>query len=151
MRIIIAIVLVSACSFLLGCASTYAKPAAIAKSLPQTIDQACKFAKETRPQVIEYRNWAITNWDGKVPGTDVPIIPDIQKQLLLKLNAHLDELDKLGVDVCAIDAVLKAAAEGKGVAGDLAGGLKSINWDKVLSAVLKVATTAAQLKAQGAF
>lgn len=130
-----------------GCASSAINnQSSIVKALPQTIDHACAFYTTTKPQVVEFRDWAVKN---------PTLIPDAARPLLEQLDAHLKELDALGMDICSIDAILKAGASSgassvtAGLAKTLKGAVANINIDTVLSTVLKVATTYAELKAQG--
>lgn len=145
MRFTVIALLAIACFALGACATSSAAPT-ITAQIPNTISEACSFYRTVKPQVVTYVQWASLNWERKVPGTEHPVVPDLQKVLLLELKEALPKLDRLGADVCALNDALGAINEGKKIAR---GG--SVDWDAVLSTVLKVASTAAQLKAQGAF
>jgi hypothetical protein len=132
MRIVTLALMAALC---LSCAS--APQPSVITSIPQTIKEACDFYTKVKPQVVAYVQWAAANWSK---------IPDDQKVLLLDLKAALPKLDSVGVNVCAISDALSAIEEGKKIRTPA-----GVDWDAVLSTVLKVAATAAQLKAQGAF
>jgi len=131
-----------------ACATSSQKPLAIS-SLPKTMSEACNFYRTTKPQVVAYVDWTTANWNATVPGTNAPLIPGEQKKLLLQLHDHLPQLDALGVDVCSISDALDSIAKGQAASGGVKAALKNINWDDVLANIIKVAATAAQLKAQG--
>lgn len=123
----------------LACASGAGVPA----QLSETVTEACTFYQKVKPLVLEYREWATQNWNAEITlpdGQRVPVIPADQKELLRELDSYLPKLDTAGQQICLV-------AE----ASDLRRAAKSaaVDWDRVLSVTLKVATTAAQLKAEG--
>lgn len=91
--------------------------------------QACALYQSVRPDVVKAREYAKTNWNF--------IPPDIQ-QTLLKIDKYLPELDKAGVTICAASAAFPGARVAP-----------KVNWDEVLSTVVKAASFAADLKHQG--
>lgn len=107
--------------FMLGCAS-------VPKEIPETMRQACALYTELKPQIIAAREFAHTSWNH---------IPEEWKPTLLKLDGYLPELDRAGKAVCAAS----------GAVAPLAGG--RVDWDDVLSTVIKAAGMAAELRAKG--
>ena len=143
-----------------GCASTTIPMQASAR-------EACEFYREVRPSIISYRAWAAQNWDAVVyvpldphrspvvlpadqfkalvrpneasdplPLRAIAVISDEQKKLLLQIDAKLPQLEHAGVALCTVAYTANS---------------REIDWDEVLAVTIKVASTAAQLKAQGAF
>lgn len=128
------IILALIAALCLACAGT--QPTVITQ-IPKTVGEACDFYRNTKPMVVAYVQYRSANWE---------TTPEVEKALLLQLRDQLPMLDELGQDVCAISDALSAIEEGRQI---VTGG--NVDWDSVLSTVLKVASTAAQLKAQGAF
>lgn len=93
--------------------------------LGDTAVEACDLYRAVRPDVVAFKAYATANWDS---------IPPDQQTILLDLNQYLPALDNAGQVVCAF------AAGGGGV---------KIEWDEVLSVVLKAVGTAVQLQAKG--
>jgi biopolymer transport protein ExbD len=122
---------------LAGCAGSMVKP--IPASIPATVQVTCRLYEQVRPQVVELRTYAIANWE-KIP-------PDVQG-LLKELNQVLPELDKAGQVVCAADRLI-ALGRVDEINGALA--KKGVDWDHVLSVVVRTAGTAAEMKARGLF
>jgi hypothetical protein len=104
-----------------GCAS-------IPSQIPGTMTQACSLYQQVRPDVVKLRAYAVSNW--------AAIPPDAQ-ETLKKLDSYLPELDRAGEMVCAISS------------GGLVESSHSIQWDDVLSTVVKAAALAADMKRQG--
>lgn len=100
--------------------------------LPETVHEACAVYEKSRPQVIELRNYAVANWDS--------IPPNVQA-VLWELDRYLPELDQAGKALCVASGLL---SEGK--PADLS---RTVDWDRVLSTVLKAAVYAAEAKNAG--
>jgi hypothetical protein len=113
-----------------GCATT---GKALPEQIPQTMKAACDLYVKAKPDVIKLREYAKSNW--------AAIPPDVQ-QLLAKLDAYLPELDRAGTLLCAADASIEALQVGNA---------KKVNWDEVLSTVVRGAALAIELKQKGAF
>lgn len=139
------IVLIAIAMFATGCATG---SAAKVTQLPKTIDAACEFYRDGKPAVVQYVDWAKTNWDA-TNADGSPVIGAEQKELLSKLYSYLPKLDAIGGDICHIADALKAAESGGKFS--IGAALKSVDVDDVLAVAMKVATTAAQLKAKGVF
>jgi hypothetical protein len=107
---------------LTGCAS-------LPDQLPETMKQACSLYQIVKPEVLRLRAYARDNW------TAIP--PDVQVTLT-KLNGYLPELDRAGQLICAASGVAGSRID-----------TSNVQWDDVLSTVVKVAGTAAELKAKG--
>lgn len=120
-----------------GCASS-----GVQTELSETVVEACDFYQKARPHVVAYRAWAVEHWDDQVEiahGVAVPVIPAEQKELLRELDSYLPRLEKVGETVCAVAAGVRSTAT------------RQVDWDRALAVTLKVATTALELKASGAF
>jgi hypothetical protein len=111
-----------------GCATGKGLPAQI----PQTISSACTLYTQAKPDVLKAREYAKENW--------ASIPPDVQ-QLLAKLDAYLPELDRAGTLLCAASTSLETLNVSDG---------HKINWDDVLSTVVRGAALAIELKQKGA-
>lgn len=105
--------------------------ASVPTELTQTMREACQLYQETRPVVIDYREYAIANWD-KIP-------PDMQ-QALVKLDGYLPELEKAGKTICLASDGLMAAKSSR-----------QVDWDQVLSTTISVAAKAIELHQAGVF
>lgn len=128
--------------FAFSCASWRGSP--VVTELTETIHEACDFYEDARPVVLEYRQWAKDNWDVTVvtdDGQTIPLISPRQKKLLAELDTYLPKLDGFGSDVCLASETIATARASP----------PRVNWDNVLSTLMKVASTAIQLKADGAF
>lgn len=143
MRLITIMAVLCLASFLAGCA-TLPKGIATAE-LRGSVVEACNFYRTARPVVVSYVQWSTDHWNDTVPGTAIPVIPEEQKKLLLELRDYLPKLDAAGQNVCALNDALSSIDSSAG------GRLGSVDWDDVLSVVLRVASTAVQLKGQGKF
>lgn len=131
MRTIILALIAALC---ISCASTNST---VITQIPKTVKEACDFYQKTKPIIVRYVQWAVNHWDELSPE---------QQGLLRELHTYLAVLDGLGIDVCAISDALDAIQSGKKIVTK-----GNVDWDAVLSTLLKIAGTAAQMKAQGAF
>jgi hypothetical protein len=111
-----------------GCATGKSLPAQI----PETMKAACDLYVKAKPDVLKLREYAKSNW--------ASIPPDVQ-QLLAKLDAYLPELDRAGTLLCAASTSLETLNVGE---------KQKINWDDVLSTVVRGAALAIELKQRGA-
>ena len=137
---LVAITLLS--SLATGCASTSLPP-----QLTDTMREACQFYEKARPSIVAYRAWAEGHWNDQVTlpdGTVGPLIPADAKDLLLELDSYLPKLDNAGRLVCLVAAGSLPPGEQSAVSG-------AVDWDRVLSTTMRVATLALELKAGGAF
>jgi hypothetical protein len=128
-------------SFLVGCATN---GKGLPKQIPQALNEACSLYTKSKPEILKARAFAVAHWNDKVPGTDQDLIPAEVKTTLQQLDAYLPELDKAGVALCS-------AAEGVNAFEALGADGKKVDWDQVLSVVLKGASIAIDLKTKGAF
>jgi len=115
--------------------------------LTDTMREACTFYQKSRPSIVAYRAWAQEHWNDQVTlpdGTVGPLIPADAKDLLLELDSYLPKLDNAGRLVCLVAEGGLPPSENTAVSG-------SVDWDRVLSTTMRVATIALELKAQGAF
>lgn len=139
MRVVMFILIASIAILLVGCATL---KKSIPVQLPQTIREGAATYERVRPEVIQARETIKANW--------ASLSPDLQK-LATDIDKILPELDTAGKDLVLardfLDALDKGQAAGGG--GGVGAALKSVDWDTVLSVVLKAAGTAAQLKSQG--
>lgn len=141
-RFILAALVAMAVALSTGCASTGLPP-----QLTDTMSEACAFYQKARPAISQYREWARVHWNDTITAPDgsvVPIIPHEAKDLLLELDGYLPKLDDAGRLVCLVAEGVLPGNEQAAVSG-------SVDWDRVLSTTMKVATLALELKAQGAF
>lgn len=136
----ITIVLFVLVAFLFGCATNGKN---IPKQLPDALNAACDLYSKAKPQVIAAREYAKQHWDEKVPGTDRDLIPADVKKILLELDSYLPELDKAGLALCS-------AAEGVNTFQTIGNQGGKIDWNQVLTIVMKGASIALDLKAKGA-
>ena len=118
---------VALCFVLISCAS-------IPTRLPETMKEACALYQSTKPEVLRLRAYARDNW--------AAIPPNVQ-ETLLKLDGYLPALDRAGIAICAISGAVQVGGESRGTSS------RSIDWDDVLSTVVKAATLAADLKTKG--
>lgn len=118
------------CSILaLSCASS------LPTQLPSTMKEACSLYQTVRPEVVKLRQYAKDNW---------PAIPPDVQATLLTLDGYLPALDRAGVAVCGISGVITTGEGGiRGASTD------GIQWDHVLSTVVKAAALAVDLKTKG--
>jgi hypothetical protein len=112
------------CLTLTQCAAT----SNITKELPQTLQSSCRVYGQAKPQVMEFRQWAIDHWD-KIPA-------DVRDKLQ-RLDAFLPELDRAGTLICAAAAILPGETPAK------------VDWDKLLSTVIRGAGMVLDAKAHG--
>jgi hypothetical protein len=133
------LLVVVVCVLAASCAGSLGKVVSIPVDMTETVQVACATYQQVRPQVIELRKYAAGNWD-KIP-------PDVQ-ETLADLDKHLPDLDRSGALLCEINELLAL-----GRADEAAGRVRrsGLDWDKVLSVVIRAAGAAAKLKAQGAF
>lgn len=99
--------------------------ASVPNQIPETMREACTLYQSVRPEIVKAREFARINWNF--------IPPDVQATLL-KIDAYLPELDRAGVTICAASQVP---------------GSVRVNWDDVLTTVVRAATFAADLKKKG--
>jgi hypothetical protein len=111
-----------------GCASGTALP----QQIPQTMKAACDLYVKARPDVMKLREYAKANW---------PSIPPDVQQLLAKLDGYLPEIDRAGTLLCAASSTVDSLHIGE---------QRKINWDDVLSTVVRGAALAIELKQKGA-
>jgi hypothetical protein len=111
-----------------GCATGKALP----EQIPQTMKAACDLYVKAKPDVLKLREYAKANW---------PSIPPDVQQLLAKLDGYLPELDRAGTLLCAASSSLEVLQ---------LGAKQKINWDDVLSTVVRGAALAIELKQKGA-
>lgn len=141
-RIILATLIALAIGLSTGCASVGLPP-----QLTDTMREACEFYQKSRPSIVAYRAWAEEHWNDQVTlpdGTVGSLIPHEAKDLLLELDGYLPKLDNAGRLVCLVSQGGLPQGEHEAVSG-------SVDWDRVLSTTMRVATIALELKAQGAF
>lgn len=141
-RVFSMLLLVVALVGLPACAST-GPPLNVGEQLTNTIAATCEFYREARPTVVEYREWAVLNWDTKLvlpDGSEVALVPERLKPRLKKLDEYLPKLDASGQVFCDARDGISAARASPG-----------FDFDDAISIVLKVATTAIQLKQSGVF
>lgn len=129
-RNLLVVSLFTAAMFLAGGCGTLG--GGVGSQIPDTIHQACEAYEKGRPQVVELRNYAVTNWDS---------IPANVQSVLRELDFYLPELDQAGKALCVASGLL---SEGK--PADLS---RTVDWDRVLSTVLKAAVYAAEAKQAG--
>lgn len=103
----------------------------VSSQIPDTIHQACEAYEKGRPQVVELRNYAIANWDS---------IPASTQSVLRELDFYLPELDAAGKALCVASELLRSGKSASKAA---------VDWDRVLSTVLKAAVYAAEAKNAG--
>ncbi len=128
---ITALILIIVASMVFGYSCKSA--AGIPEQLPQTMHQACDLYMKARPLVVKMRAWAIANPDK---------LPDDIKPALAEIDAYLPGADQAGKTICAASAALDTLT--------ISGNTQKVNWDQVLSAVLRAVSFAVQLKQQGA-
>jgi hypothetical protein len=128
-------------SFLVGCASG---GGSLPKQIPDALNAACNLYSKAKPEIIKARAYAVAHWNDKVPGTDQDLIPAEVKKTLQDLDTYLPELDKAGLALCS-------AAEGVNAFEALGADGKKVDWNQVLTVVLKGASIAIDLKTKGAF
>lgn len=97
--------------------------------IPETMKEACSLYQNVRPDVLKAREYAKTHWN---------FIPSEMQEVLLKIDAYLPELDRAGVTICAASDLIARGQKPS-----------RVNWDDVLSTVVKAAAFAADLKGRG--
>jgi hypothetical protein len=122
-----------------GCATGKSIP----QQIPQTMKASCDLFTAHKPDIIAARAYLKEHWNDKIPGTDRDLIPAEVKAWALKLDAVLPELDKAGQLLCAASTSLEAFQQ--------LGGDKKVDWDAVLSTVVKGVALGIELKQKGAF
>ncbi len=128
---ITALILVIVVSMVFGYSCKSA--AGIPEQLPQTMRQACDLYTRAKPDVIAMRAWVVAHPDQ---------VPADLKPALERIDQFLPELDAAGKTICAASAALDTLT--------ISGNAQKVNWDQVLSAVLRAVSFAVQLKQQGA-
>jgi hypothetical protein len=124
--------------FCSSCASTANFP----KQIPDALNAACDTYSKAKPEVLKAREYAMAHWNDKVPGSDRDIIPAEVKQKLQEFAAFLPKLDTAGLAICSAAeglSVLSASPDGK------------VDWNQLLTVVLKGASLAIDLKKTGGF
>lgn len=114
----------------------------IPKQIPDAMNAACETYSHAKPAVLKAREFAIAHWNDKVPGSDRDLIPAEAKKTLQELDALLPKLDAAGLTICSTAEALSAI--GKSPDG-------SVDWNQVLTVVLKGASLAIDLKKTGGF
>jgi hypothetical protein len=125
-------------TFLIGCAGRTPIP----KQIPDALNAACDVYSKAKPQVIAARDYAKVHWNDKVPGSDQDLIPAEVKKTLLELDEYLPKLDAAGLALCS-------AAQGVNAFSAAAAGGAKVDWNQVLTVVLKGASIALDLKSKG--
>lgn len=126
--------------FLFGCAST---GQSLQKQIPDALNAACDVYLKAKPEILKARGYALAHWDEKIPGTDRDVIPAEVKKILLEFDKILPKLDAAGLALCA-------AAAGVNAFDSVAKSGGKVDWNQVLTVVLKGASIAIDLKAKGA-
>lgn len=114
----------------------------IPKQIPDALNAACDVYSKAKPDIIKARELAIAHWNDKVPGSDRDLIPAEAKKTLQELDALLPKLDAAGLTICSTAEALSAI--GKSPDG-------SVDWNQVLTVVLKGASLAIDLKKTAGF
>lgn len=125
--------------FLTSCSSTSIVP----PQLTETAKSVCNLYENAKPKVIALREWAKLNWDAKVPGTDTPVIPSNVKATLKEFDSYLPEIDAAGKLICSFTGNTPTPEQSA-----LRQKIKNVDWDKVLSATVKVVDLAVQYQAK---
>ena len=120
-----------------GCATA---GKSLPKQIPDALNAACDVYSKAKPEVIKARDFAKAHWNDKVPGSDKDLIPPDVKQILQQLDTYLPELDKAGLALCAASEGLNAFSAAPG---------SKVDWNEVLTVVLKGASIALDMKAKG--
>lgn len=108
-----------------GCQSV-----SLPQQVPETMKAACDLYTKAKPDVIKLREYAKQHWSE---------IPEDVKPVLLKLDSYLPELDKGGQLFCAASDEFERFS-----------GKRKVNWDEVLSTVLRAVALAVKFKQTGA-
>src|SRR5581483_6852723 len=133
MKMLLLISVCTAAGVILGGCATVKK--SLPKQIPDAITAACDVYTKAKPQVIAAREYAKAHWNDKVPGTDQDLIPADVKKVLLDLDAYLPQIDRAGLAICAAAEGLDALQQHENESG-------SIDWNVVLTDVLKAASIA---------
>ncbi len=121
-----------------GCAGRVPLP----KQIPEALNAACDLYTKAKPEVIKAREYAKAHWNDKVPGSDQDLIPAEVKKTLLEFDAILPKLDGAGLAICS-------SAEGISTFQATIGAGEKIDWNEVLTVVLKGASIALDMKSKG--
>jgi hypothetical protein len=135
--ILVALVCLIVGGVLGGCASA---GKSIPQQIPDALTEACNVYTKAKPLVIQARDYAKAHWNEKVPGSDKDLIPADVKQVLQELDTYLPELDKAGLALCAASEGLNAFTAAPG---------SKVDWNQVLTVVLKGAALAIDMKSKG--
>ena len=130
--------LLALATFLMGCAGRIPLP----KQIPDAMNAACDLYTKAKPEVMKAHDYAKAHWDDKVPGTDKDLIPAEVKKVLLDFNALLPKLDAAGLAICS-------AAEGINAFQTIGNQGGKIDWNEVLTIVMKGASIALDMKSKG--
>jgi hypothetical protein len=121
-----------------GCATGKSLPAQI----PQTMKAACDLYTSHKADVVSAREYLKAHWNDKVPGTDTDLIPADAKAWARKIDAILPDLNRAGQLLCAASTSLETFMQ--------LGGDKKVDWDQVLSTVIKGVAIGVELHQKGA-
>jgi hypothetical protein len=125
-------------TFLLGCAGKVPLP----KQIPDALNAACGLYTTAKPEVLKAREYAKLHWNDKVPGSDRDLISAEVKKTLLDFDALLPKLDAAGLAICS-------AAEGINAFQTIGAQGGKVDWNEVLTVVLKGASIALDMKQKG--
>ena len=122
-----------------GCATT---GKSLPKQIPDALNAACDLYTKAKPEVLKAREYAKAHWNDKVPGSDQDLIPAEVKKTLLEFDAILPKLDAAGLAICS-------AAEGINAFQNIGATGGKVDWNEVLTVVLKGASIALDMKSKG--
>src|SRR6266498_242136 len=122
---------------ILGGCATAGK--SLPKQIPDAMNAACDLYTKAKPEIVKAREYAKAHWNDKVPGSDQDLIPAEVKKTLLELDALLPKLDMAGLALCS-------AAEGINAVQTIGNQGGKIDWNEVLTVVLKGASIALDMK-----
>ena len=117
-------------ALILGLALGGCRSLSLPTQIPATMKAACDLYTTAKPDVIKAREYAKQHWSQ---------IPEDVKPILKQLDTYLPELDKAGQTICAASTSLEHF-DGK----------TKVNWDDVLSTVIRAVGFAVELKQRGA-
>lgn len=136
MKRLMLIVSILTMALLCSCAST----ANIPKQIPDALSAACDTYTKAKPEVVKAREYAVAHWNDKVPGSDRDLIPAEVKTKLQDFDKFLPKLDAAGLAICsaaeAVDVFMTSPGE-------------KVDWNELLTIVLKGASVAIDLKSKG--
>lgn len=111
-----------------GCVSSSSAPnGPTAQDLSNTLRAACDLYTSVKPQVMAAKKWSQDHWAS---------VPEDIKPTLLELDGYLPALDQGGLAICdGSEQVLHLHHE--------------VDWDKIVTALIKTVNFAIKLKQQG--